>query len=115
MSLPQTIGAYTDCSELFERAAADERGARACLGTYEACIQMRTRMHYFRLLDRRANSETYPKGDPMHGASTYDGYVVQLQKDQDEEWWLYVQPRSSKILAIEGLSEPHLQPESTDD
>lgn len=112
MSLPNSLRAYADCQQLYEAAVADPKGARACLGTHDACVGMRTRMHYFRKLDREANAETYPIGDPMHGASAYDDFVIQIMQDEDEEWWLYVTPRSAKILAIEGLSQV---PEQIDD
>lgn len=104
MSQINSLKAYTDCRELFEAALADPKGARALLGTQEACINMRTRMHYFRKLDREANERIYPAGDPMHGTSIYDPYVVQLIMDEDKEWWMYVSPRA-KALHIEGLSE----------
>lgn len=116
MSLPASIRAYPDCAELFELAAKDPKGARACLGTRDAAIHMRTRMHYFRSLDRQANAEVYPQGDPMHGVSLYDELVVQLKQDNANEWWLYVEPRGSKILAMEGLSDepPLLEADSTE-
>ncbi len=104
MSLPHSLRAYEDCRSLYEAASADPKGARARLGTYDACINMRTRMHYFRKLDRDANAETYPRGDPMHGVSSYDDYVCRIIPDEDNEFWLYVEPRSGQILNIEGLS-----------
>lgn len=104
MSLPSSLGAYLDCRQLFDAANDDPKGARACLGTYEAARNMQTRMHYFRSLDRIANANIYPKGDPKHAVSVYDNYVVQIQADTAGEYWLYVQPRN-KILVIEGLSE----------
>lgn len=105
MSLPNSLGAYLDCRALYDAALNDPKGARACLGTYESCLNMRTRMHYFRMLDRRANMETYPPGDPKHGTSVYDDYVIQITGDTEGEFWLYIQPRSARVLAIEGLSE----------
>lgn len=105
MSLPTSLGSYLDCRALYDAAVADPKGARACLGTYDACINMRTRMHYFRTLDRRANESIYPKGSPQHGTSIYDDYVVQILEDAAAEWWLYIQPRSSRVLEIQGLSE----------
>jgi hypothetical protein len=105
MSMPNSLRAYSDCRDLYDAATADPKGARACLGTYESCINMRTRMHYFRKLDRGANAETYPSNHPMHGVSTFDDYVIQIVKDEDEQYWLYIQNRSAKIIHVEGLSE----------
>jgi len=105
MSLPITLGAYRDCEDLFLRACADPKGIRACLGTFEACFQKRQRMHYYRNLDRRANADMYEAGHPMHGASAYDDYVLQIIEDEDGLFWLYITSRSAQILHIEGLSE----------
>ncbi len=105
MSLPTHIGSYDDCRDIFERAALDPKGARAKAGTHEAAIALRTRLHYYRTLDRRANAGIYEVGHPMHGRSIYDAYLVELFPDEDGDWWAYVTPRKDKILALEGLSE----------
>ena len=105
MSLPTHIGAYDDCRDIFERATLDPKGARAKAGTYEAAIGLRTRLHYYRTLDRRANADIYDLGHPMHGRSLYDSFLVELIPDEDNNWWAYITPRKDKILALEGLSE----------
>lgn len=105
MSQINSLRAYTDCEKLFQSATADPKGARARIGTQEACINMRTRMHYFRKLDRQANAKVYPADHPNHGVSMFDPYVVRLLPDEDGEWWVYVQPRASDDMVIEGLSE----------
>jgi hypothetical protein len=99
-----SLRAYDDCRKLFEAAMADPKGARAILGEESACINMRTRMHYFRKLDREANERTYPMGHPQHGTSIYDTLVVRILPDEDGAYWLYVEPRSTDLY-IEGLSE----------
>ena len=105
MSLPTSLRSYADCATLYDAAMADAKGARACLGTYESCLSMRTRMHYFRNLDRKANADIYPDDHPMCGTSAYDDLVVQIFPDEDGEYWLYITKRSAQILTIEGLSE----------
>ena len=104
MSQINSLRAYDDCRALFDRALADPKGARALIGEHSACINMRTRMHYFRKLDREANAVVYPAGHEMHGTSIYDPLVVQIIPDVDGKFWLYVQPRSADLY-IEGLSE----------
>lgn len=104
MSQINSLRAYDDCRTLFEAALADPKGARARIGTQEQCINMRTRMHYFRSLDRKANVGTYPPDHALHGTSVYDPLVVRMFPDEDGDWWVYVQPRSENLL-IEGLSE----------
>ena len=105
MSLPLSLGAYRDCQQYFERATTDPKGIRLCGGDYDTCFALRQRMHYYRNLDRRANTSTYPTDHPMYGTSVYDDYVLQIIKDEDAKWWLYITARSSQILTVEGLSE----------
>ena len=104
MSQINSLKAYEDCRVLFDRALADIKGARAFIGEHSACINLRTRMHYFRKLDREANEVVYPAGHEMHGTSMYDPLVVQIIPDVDGKYWLYVQHRSADLY-IEGLSE----------
>lgn len=104
MSLPTSLASYRDCQSLYEKAAKDPKGIRAKLGTYEACVQMRTRMHYFRTLDREANAKTYPEGHPTHGVSPFDDFVVTIERDEDGEYWLYITARSAKIITVESLT-----------
>ena len=56
-------------------------------------------------LDRDANAQTYPDGHPMYAVSAYDDFVIRILRDEDDEFWLYIEPRSGRILAIEGLSD----------
>lgn len=105
MSQINSLRAYDDCRKVFESALLDPRGARARIGDQGMAINMRTRMHYFRNLDRIANTATYPDDHPMSGVSIYDPYVVRLIPDEDGAWWVYVQPRGATDMIIEGLSE----------
>lgn len=105
MSQINSLRAYDDCKAVFESALLDPRGARARIGDQGMALNMRTRMHYFRNLDRNANTQTYPEGHPNHGTSVYDPYVVRLIPDEDGAWWVYVQPRGATDMIIEGLSE----------
>lgn len=105
MSQINSLRAYDDCRKVFESALLDPRGARARIGDQGMAMNMRTRMHYFRNLDREANKLTYPEDHSMHGTSVYDPYVVRLIPDEDDAWWVYVQPRGATDMIIEGLSE----------
>ena len=104
MSLPNSLRAYEDCKALFEAALADPKGARARKDTYDECLRLRTRMHYFRKLDRDANEMVYTTDHPMHGHSVYDPYICQIVPGEDGDWFLYVNPITSDSLEIEGLS-----------
>ena len=105
MSLPTSLAAYRDCVELFEAATRDPKGARVKLDDYDRCVNTRTRMHYYRNLDRRANALTYEQGHPLHNASAYDDFVLRIRLDQDGKYWLYIEPRTAGGFHIEGLSE----------
>lgn len=105
MSLPTALRAYDECRALYDRALDDPKGARACLDTYDACFAFRTRMHYFRRLDAKANAKAYPEDHPSHGTSIYDTLMVRIVRDEDGKYWLYIEPRAGGITAIEGLSE----------
>ncbi len=105
MSQINSLRAYDDCKAVFESALTDPKGARAKIGDHGMALNMRTRMHYFRNLDRNANTQTYPPDHPMHATSVYDPFVVRLYPDEDAIWWVYVQPRGVSGMVIEGLSE----------
>jgi len=105
MTLPSALGAYNECQQLFDKALEGHNGARAKFDDQSTCINMRTRLHYFRKLDRDANAKTYPADHPQHGQSLYDDFVVQILPDEDGDWWIYIQRRSSKIRALETLDE----------
>lgn len=105
MTLPTSLAAYPDCAQLWDAALADSSGARGCAGSYESAINMRSRMHYYRNLLRKQNLTVYPPEHPRHGTSAYDHLYIQLFPDEDGQYWLYVQPRDGKLLAIEGLSD----------
>ena len=104
MSLPTTLGAYRECEDIFQKALAAPKGVRVQVDSREGAVNLRTRLHYYRTLDRDANARTYPPDHPNHGQSLYDDFVVQIYPDEDgDRYWLYVQPRSAKILVIETI------------
>lgn len=107
MSLPSSISAYRVEQDAFDTAGTGDKGARFKLGTYEACVGFRQRLHYFRTLDRKYQAELYPLGHPSHGVSSYDEFEVTIIPDEDSEWWVYIQKRSGKILAVELIDNDH--------
>lgn len=103
MSLPNSLKAYTDVQRMFEKAEQGTKGARFKLSTREECINLRTRLHYYRTLDREANAKTYPADHHLHGQSPFDEFVVQIVPDQDAGHWIYIVRRGANILAEELL------------
>lgn len=115
MSLPQSLGSYRDCQDLLTKAASSSLGVRVCFASEEAAIQKRSRIHYFRVLDRKSNAKTYPEGHHLHGTSAYDDFYCSIRVDTAGEWWLYIQRRSDEVLAIEPLGDENLiEVESTE-
>lgn len=107
MTLPTSLKAYPDCEALWDAALADKAGARARVRSYDAAVNLRSRMHYYRNLIRRQNTTIYPPEAPLHGTSAYDHLFIQMFPDEDDRavFWLYVTPRDANELLIEGLSD----------
>lgn len=105
MSLPHQIAAYDDCVKLYETAAADPKGARACLITYGAAFRMRARMNMARYLLRQEAVRMYEPEDPRYNKSEFDYLKVTVKEDEAGEWWVYVEPHGMEMAIIESLSE----------
>lgn len=107
MTLPTSLKAYPDCEALWDAALADKAGARARVRSQDAAINLRSRMHYYRNLLRKQNRDVYDANHPLHGTSVYDHLFIQMFPDEDDRtvFWLYVCPRDSGELLIEGLSD----------
>lgn len=106
MTLPTSLKAYPDCEALWDAALADKAGARARVRSQDAAINLRSRMHYYRNLLRRQNKELFPPDHPQWGTSVYDHLYIQMFPEEGGgNWWLYVTPRDTADMVIEGLSD----------
>lgn len=105
MTLPNSLSAYRDCRDLFDAAAEDPKGCRAALTSQQHGTNLNMRMNYFRSLDRKANAGIYQPGHPLHGASSYDEFVISIREDTEGCWWMYVQRREGLLGVVEKLSE----------
>lgn len=109
MALTDAIAAYDDCEKLFDRAIANPKGIRACLGLGEpgkkAAHYLRMRLNHYRQLQRRESMKIYDRTDPRYGKSLYDRFFVRLAEDDAGEWWVYIDPagQESLIVAVEEL------------
>ena len=104
MTMPDSILAYQDCLELFDRALADQVGIRVRCSSWDEASYLRLRMHKARSLDRRRNKEAYAIGHQMHGGSAYDELLVTIKAD-GERIFIYLKKRKVEEEAVEGLSE----------
>ena len=103
MSLPNRIGAYNDCFEVFDRAR--ESGARVQFAEYAEAKLFTLRLQQARALQREEHKRIYPRDNPKWGYSEYDHLIVRHPVEGSEEgtWWVYIEPAGSNILAIEVL------------
>ena len=100
MSATASRNAYEDCFELLDKALDSANGVRNGHRERGSAMQMFTRLHRARQIDRDQNSEVYPEGDPKHGVSEYDTLVIRSPKEEKGKWWIYIEPR-----AIAGVVE----------
>jgi hypothetical protein len=102
MSLPDRIAAYDDCFTIFD--AALETGTRVCFATYGEAHIFMMRMHMARDLQRKETKRMYPPEDPRWGKTLYDRLIVRSpRKDDNGEYWVYIEAAHANILAIERL------------
>lgn len=100
---------YSDCFTLFDKAHADEKGARFQVNggdNYGDAYHFRLRMHQARAIDRKDNKEIYEIGEPLYGRSIFDPLVIQIKgPDTEGKWWIYVKHTEINVDDIESLSE----------
>lgn len=105
MSLPAQLAAYADCIDLYERAKADEVGIRVFIGPEKSARRLQFRLQRARVLMRDEMKRAYVRDDPSWGKSEFDDLVTTVRKDEDGEWWVYIQRYGQEIGDIESLSE----------
>ncbi len=103
MALPNQIGAYEDCLELYEKAAANPKGARRYIGPSNIAKQYQLRMHQARSLLRKEAKRMYPKDDTRYDKSEYDHLKVTIREDTEGDWWAYVEPHGLVVGEIEEI------------
>ena len=105
MALSESMAAYEDCYEIYERAANDPKGVRVFTGDEKAAGILQMRMNQARVLQRRESMRIYDRTNPAYGKSEFDKFRNAKREDTEGNWWLYVEPWSSGELQIESLSE----------
>lgn len=114
MAMSNSIIAYGDCKEFFEKAIEDPKGARRpFVGQYaeDHASRYRMRCHQFRKLDRQQNEEIYEIGHQMYGRSEYDLLTLTIKYSPDAVW-VYAEKLMLDPGEIESLSEvPEITPE----
>jgi len=105
LALPETMAAYTDCYEIYDRAQHDGKGVRVHVGEQKDAGILRMRMNQARVLQRREAMRMYDRTDARYGKSENDKFRNTIKEDTEGNWWLYVEPWGLSGLQIESLSE----------
>lgn len=104
MALPDTIAAYSDCLEHFERAQESPRGIRIFNSTERSAIYLRNRLNQARSIERRESRKLYPFDHPSHGKSLNDRFVIRIMESAEGDGhWVYIEPWSQTVGEIEEL------------
>lgn len=104
MTVSNSLLSYQDCFELLDRAIEDKVGARYQVRDHDAAINLRSRIHYARKLDRNKNAQIFDAGHPMHGCSQYDALTVRI-RFVSEDCYVYLERTDRVQGEIEALSE----------
>lgn len=87
--------AYDDCYAIFDRALKAKRGVRIEVPTEGAGMQLYTRLHYARSLEREQNNKVFTDpDDPRRGVSEYDVLIVRKPKLDGDQWWVRIERRA---------------------
>lgn len=104
MSFNKSELAFEDVEDAFEKALSSEKGIRIPCASRGVAVTLRSRFNYYRWLNRKHNSETYPKDHPMWNRSAYDKLILRLPpKGSPEEAILYIEPRAAHPLIWEPI------------
>lgn len=93
MSASTSHASYEDCFQTFDEAMAQANGIRIEVPSESEGMQLFTRLHFSRQMDRDNNKRIYALTDPMYGVSAYDPLIVRKPRFVDEKWWVYIEPR----------------------
>lgn len=112
MALSESLLAYSDCQEFFEKAVEDTKGARRPFPDEKQATRWRMRCHQFRKLHRKQNAEVYALGEMLHGRSEYDVLTLTIKFSPDGYYWVYAEKLLLQPGEIETLSDvPELSAE----
>ena len=86
---------------VFDKCIA-EGAQRVCFSTRPEATEFQIRMCNARSLHRAEQRQLYGPHDPKGLRSPYDHLrVCKPVQDEGGEWWVYIKPHGSNILAIE--------------
>lgn len=96
--------AFEDVKEIFLRALETPKGIKVKCHTRAEAINLRSRLNYYRQMDRNENKKVYPPDHPQHGGSVYDKLILRIPpRDSEDQDTIFIQQRSTIGLVIEDL------------
>ena len=93
MTFPSTRNSYTEEYSLLDRALAATHGIRQACESHGQARHLCSRLNYARQVDREENRNIYAPGDPNFGISPYDPLTIQMPREAEGKWWVYIKPR----------------------
>lgn len=105
MTISTTLFAFADCIRILDDALEAKHGLRVRVTDENAAIHFRMRLHQARSLTREENKRIYEKEHPQWGRSSYDGLVVRINTEIEDEVWVHLEKHATRILAIEQLED----------
>ena len=105
MSLSNSLLAYSDCLDFFEKVIDDPKGGRVFIGSYADAHHFRMRCNQARKLHRQQNEMVHEPGTKLWGCSEYDPLCLQIKVDTNGSHWVYAVKMQIDASQIELLSE----------
>lgn len=104
MALSDSMAAYSDCYDYYERAR-NGKGIRILLPDDKQAGILRMRLNQARVLERRESMRIYDRTDPRYGKSENDKFRVAVRPVAEGEigCWVYIEEWAQETLAIEDL------------
>ncbi len=106
MALSDSMAAYKDCYEFYDRAQSSANGIRIAVPDRPAAQYLRLRLTHARALERRESRRTFPSDDPRWDKSENDCFRVTFFPAAEGEtgYWVYIQ-RWDKIAETAEIEE----------
>lgn len=104
MTSPRSLGAYSDCEEYFEKAAASANGLAVSLEDPGMAVKFRQKMNAYRVLLRKQSKQIRPADDPQYGVSPYDAFELSL--DPEDSCRVLIRKYRMRVAKVEELDSP---------
>lgn len=91
--------AFDDCFKLFDRANAARKGIMVRRNSRGDAINLRTRLHTARDIDRRDNAAVYDQDHPLYWRSIYDDIICKIVQNETGTW-LVLEKLSGRVFEI---------------